>query len=357
MSPSFPTSESLKSCYFFYGEEAFISQQFIQDVTDVLFPGNEGDRQIERFKLDEKGWGEIIDVARTVPFFTSRRLVVVEAANSMAKLTSLEEKILAEYFETCSSQTVMIVVCAGRVKKNAPLVRFFSSLPGASVSIEEMKPLKEGALLSWADRRFRALHKIPAQDALRRLVELTGKNLARINAEIEKIALFTGEVQRVSLDDVNLVSGWVKSFYEWEIGENLEKGDYQQCLLVLDKLLNQEGTKPEFIVGHCSRFFSNMLLAKLYLVEKTMDKKSVFRELKPQIQEKFGDFYKRKFNEFFDLVEGFSLADLNRFIGLLEDVDFKTKTSGAPPQVLLEGFFFEYCRWRNKKKTILSKGR
>jgi DNA polymerase III delta subunit len=355
VSPSLPSPKNLKPCYFFYGEEVFLSHQFIQDVRGILFSEHDEDRHIEKFSLDEKGWGEIIDMARTVPFFASRRLIIIEVTNSKAKLSSLDEKILTEYFETCSSQTVLVIVYPGKVKRSAPVVKFFSSLPPAAVALEEMKPLKDRILLTWIGKKFQTLHKLPTQEALGRLVEVTGNDLTRLNGEIEKIALYTGERQRVNLDDINLVTGWVKSFFDWEMRESLEKGNYRQSLLVVDKLLNKEGAKSEFVLGSVSRFFSNILLAKLYLTEKTKDKKSIFREFKPQIQEKFGGFYTSKFNEFFALVGRFSLADLNRLIGMLEDIDLKIKTSDASLQIQLEGFLFEYCRWLGEDRLILGR--
>jgi DNA polymerase III delta subunit len=349
---SLASTENLKPCYFFFGEETFLAQQFLQKLIDILFHESEEDRHIERCRTDEKSWGEIIDIAREIPFFSSRRLIVAEVTNSKAKLSSIEEKILTGYFETCSSQTVLVIVYAGRVKRSAPLVKFFSSLPRSAVVIEEMKPLRDRALLAWADDKFRALHKIPTPEALHRLVEVTGSDLTQIDSEIEKISLFTGERERVNLDDVNLTSGWVKSFFEWEMGDSLEKGDYQQSLIVLDKLLNKEGIKPEFVMGSFSWFFAKILLAKLSLEEKTKDKKSIFKEFKPQIQEKFGSFYTRKFNEFFALMARFTVADLSRFLGLLEEIDLKIKTSDVPLQVQLEGFLFEYCRWISGGRII-----
>jgi len=355
--PSLSNADKLKPCYLFFGEETFLSQQFIDEAIMMLFPEDEDDRHIERFRLEEKSWGEIIDMARTVPFFSTRRLIIVDVVNSKAKLSALEEKILKEYFETCSNQTVLLVVYPGKVKRSAPLVKFFSSLPASAASVEEMKPLKDRALQSWIENNFQARQKIPTREVLNRLVEVAGNDLTRINGEIEKIALYAGQRQKINLDDVNLVSGWVKSFFEWEIADNLERGDYHRSLLVLDNLLNKEGTKPELILGSYARFFSNLFLAKLYLEERVKDKKAIFKEFKPQIQEKFGDFYTRKYNSFFFSVGRFSFADLNRFIGMLEDIDLKIKTSDSSPQVLLEGFLFEYCRWMGEDRLILKKTR
>ncbi len=353
MNPPLLREDNLHACYFFYGEEPFLARQFIERIKEILIDKDGENNSIEKFRLEEHSWSEIIDVARTVPFFTSRRLIIVEIPDARgAKLSATEEKLLNEYFQTSSTPTVMVVVFSGKVKKSSPLVKFFSSLPSSSVTVEEMRPLKARALLAWIEKQFHMYNKEPTSEATKRLAEVAGNNLGRIHNEIEKIGIYVGEKKQIELDDINQISGWVKSFLEWEIAENLEKGDYEQSLLVLDKLLNKEGIKPEYILGSFSRFFSNLLLAKLLLSEKNKERKSIFREFKPQILEKFGDFYTRKFNEFFSLVDGLSLTDLNRFLTKLEEIDLQIKTSSLSLQTLLEGFLFEYCRFLGEDRVI-----
>ncbi len=346
MSPPHVSGDSFHACYFFYGEEPFLAQEFIEQSKEILAGQDGEDNRVEKFRLEEHSWPEIIDLARTVPFFTSRRLVTVEISDVQgAKLSATEENLLKEYFQTCSAQTVMVVVFSGKVKKSSPLVKFFSSLPSSSVLVEEMRPLKGRALLSWIEKQFHIYDKEPMYDATKRLAEISGNNLGRIHNEIKKIVIYVGEKKQIELDDINQISGWVKSFLEWEIAETLERGDYEQSLIVLDKLLNKEGTRPEYILGTFSRFFSNLLLAKLQLSEKKKERKTIFKEFKPQILEKFGDFYTRKFNEFFSLVDGLSLADLNRFLAMLGEIDLQIKTTSLSLQTLLEGFLYEYCRF------------
>jgi len=353
VSPPLVREENFFPCHFFYGDEPFFARQFIEGAKEILFDKDGVDNSMEKFSLEEHSWSEIIDVARTVPFFASRRLIIVEISDvKEVKLSSTEEKLLNEYFQTCSTQTVMVVVFSGKVRKSFPLVKYFSSLPSSSVNLEEMKALKDWALLPWINKKFQGYGKNPTSDAVKRLAEIAGTNLSRVHNEIEKIVVYVGEKKQIELDDINQISGWVKSFVEWEITENLESGEYEQSLLVLDKLLNKEGTKPMIILGMFSRFFSNLLLAKLLLLEKKKDRKAIFKEFKPQILEKYRDLYTRKFNVFFSLVDSLSLTDLNRFIAKLEKIDLLIKTSTLSLQTLLEGFLFEYCRFLGEDRVI-----
>jgi DNA polymerase III delta subunit len=162
---------------------------------------------------------------------------------------------------------------------------------------------------------------------------------------LDKISAFTGEKKIIELDDVNAISGWIKSFHEWELVDSLEKADFEKGLIVLDNLF-KKSVRPEYILGLTAKFFRDVFLAKLWLREDEKDRKAIFKELRPQIQERFGTFYTNKFREFFALVDRISVTDLKRIISELNEIDSKFKTSDLNTQILLERFLYDYCQMR-----------
>lgn len=346
------TEESVVPCYFFHGEETFPAHQFTEELREALISPDVQDYNVERFNLEDSTWTEIIDLARTVPFFFSWRIIVVEASKGKGEnLTQAEQALLKDYFVSPSSQTVIVIIFYGKIRKNSPLFQFFSSHPLSLVHIKELKPLKEKSLFSWIDRKLTTLGKAATPEAKRRVDELLGNDLRRLSHELEKLATFVGEKKVIELDDVNQVSGWAKTSFEWELGESLEKADLEQSLIVLNNLF-KEGIRSEFILGMIVRFFHEILLAKLWLKEKEKDRKAIFRELKPHIHEGYGRFYMMKFREFFSLVEKLSIKELNGYLDELGQIDFKMKTSDASSQTLLERFLVDYCHERRKERVI-----
>jgi len=177
--------------------------------------------------------------------------------------------------------------------------------------------------------------------------EMVGNDLRNVNNEIEKLVTFVGEKKVIEVDDINQISGWVKTFHEWEMADSLEKADFGQSLVVLNNLF-KESTKPEFIIGIMARFFRDILLAKLWLRDRMKDRRAIFKEFKPQIQEKYGKLYRDKYNVFFTLVDNLSIKELNHFLDELGKIDLKVKTSDVSAQALIEGFLFDYCGLRKK---------
>ena len=345
--------KTLRPCYFFYGEEPFLAEEFVGELREALFSFENQEHNIEKFDLAEQSWMEVLDLARTMPFFfSSRRIIVVNIPMSRGdRLSSIEEKIIKDYFSSPSSHTVLVVIYPGKLKRGAPLFRLFSSLPSSLVWVKELRILKDRVLFEWMERKFSPSEKTVNKDAMARLAELTGNNLTRISHEFEKVAAYVGDKKIIELDDVNSVSGWVKSFYEWEIVDSLEKADFEKGLLVLDNLF-KEGVRPEYVLGITAKFFRDIFLAKLWLKEKEKDKRDIFRELRPHIQERFGNFYSTKFREFFALIDKISMRTLKSLLAKLEEIDLKIKTSDLSAQTLLESFLFNYCQMRKEVGTI-----
>jgi DNA polymerase III delta subunit len=344
--------DNLLPCYFFHGGEPFLAYQFVDELKETLISPDIQDYNVEKFNLEDHSWIEIIDSARTLPFFLSPwRIIVVEAFKGKSEsLTRSEERVLKDYFASPPSKTLLIIIFSGKLRKTSALYKFFSSYPRSLIYAKEIKPLKEKALFAWMERKLSSQGKHCSHEAKKRLEELSGNDLARVNSELEKIITFVGEKKIIDVDDINQVSGWVRSHFEWEIADSLGKADFERGLRVLTNLF-REGTKPEFILGLMVKFFRDIFLAKLWLKEKDMDRKKIFKELRPRIREKYGRFYTEKFREFFSLVERFSLSDLKYALGELEEVDLKIKRSSLAPQILLESFLFDYCRLRKEENV------
>jgi DNA polymerase III delta subunit len=358
--------DRLASCYFFYGEEEYLAELFIRRLRQALITPDAQGFNLERFDLAEMRWADIIDTARTAPFFFSPwRIVVVKASledngdrRGSRKLSSLDEKIIREYFRSPASRTVLVAVISGRIKKSHPLVKFFVSLPPSKVQTRELKPLKTKILHNWMARHLASLGKSATPAALSRLEEIVGNDLRRIDQELEKLAVYTAERKMVDLEDVHQVCDWTRSFVEWDLTDALKKGDLRQSLVTLNRAF-QEGEKPENVLRVLANFFRDLLLSKLWLREGR-DRKEIFSFLKPQIKETFVKLYADEFRALFYLVDNLPLEELNWAIRELEKIDLLIKTSDASAQTMIETFVVEYFERRNQaggKRMASWKGR
>lgn len=346
--------DRLAACYVFYGEEDYLAEEFVRKLKASLVSPDAQGFNVERFDLAGMRWPDIIDTARTAPFFFSPwRIVVVktfeenrEGKENSKKLSALDEKVIREYFRSPASRTVLVVVIAGRVKKIHPLVRFFDSLPRGVVVLRPVKPLKNDDLRAWMMQRLSSLGKSATPDALTRLEAVAGSDLRRIDRELEKLAAFAAERKTIDIEDVFQVCDWTRGFLEWDLADALKKGDQRQSLLTLTRAF-QEGERPENILRVLANFFRDLLLAKLWLKEGR-ERKEIFAFLKPQIKESFVKLYTDEFRALFSLLERLTLEEIYWAVRELEKIDISIKTTEVSVQPLIERFVIEYCR-RQKK--------
>jgi len=335
--------KDVRTGYLFHGEELFPAGQFIEQLKTLLTSPEGEPAAIERHSLGGAGWRDIVDGARNVPFiFSPWRLIIVEAARAaQADLEPDEDAVLREFFASPAPRTVLIVLYAGKLSKASALSRLFEALPESAVEVEELKPLREDKLVEWTDRKTAGLHKRISSEAIDRLIEIVGSDLRLLDSELEKLAAYVGDKTLIELSDVHAVSDWVKSFEEYELTGALERGDIGRAVVILNRLM-AEGGRAEVLIGYLAGFFRDLFQARLAL-DRGLDKREIFREIRPKIKEYYG-FYRERFRDFFAAAEGLSKADLIRFIVELERVDVKLKTTDSDPQALLEAFFYEYGR-------------
>lgn len=368
--------DNLLAGYVFFGEETYLADEFVNELAKTLAASAAGEFHLTRFELGEAKWAEIIDTARTVPFlFEPWRALVVrfperkanadrgwgrkgEAGKDEARgprfLAALDQALLRDYFAAPPSRTVLVIVLPGRLKKSDGAVRFFSSLPKSAVTVTEIKPLKDDALMRRAAEKARSLGKTLTDSANARLCEIVGSDLRRLMNEIEKLAIFVGERKGIEADDVDQATAWQRSFESYELDDALMAADLEKGAAVLNVLL-AEGERPEQIVARLAGHLRTVLSAQTRLRERSKSREEIFRETYPYIQKTYG-FYKEKYEAFFGVVDGLSPSHLNSLLGKLRRADMRLKTTDAKPQPLFEAFLWEYCAAR-KRKTLISEER
>jgi DNA polymerase III subunit delta len=363
--------ETLLAGYVFFGEDDYQAEEFVDELARLLAASAGGELHLARFDLDEAKWRDVIDAARTAPFlFEPWRALVVriperkspdkkasvdgEEGRGTKYLTATDQKVLKDYFADPPLRTVIVVIRAGRVRRDDAMVRFFQSLPKSAVSVMEMKRLTEYRLKQRAEDKARALGKTLTERAKTRLIDLLGQDLRLMMNEVAKLAVFVGDKKGIEESDVDLATAGQRSFQAYELDDALAAADFARGTAILADLF-AEGERSEVIVGRLAGFFRNVLAAQTWLREKSRTKDEIFQVFFPNISRNYADLYRRKYEEFFGVVEGLSPAELDGLLGRLARLDRTLKTTSttdAGEKILLEAFLREYCLVRKKRPAI-----
>ena len=341
--------DSLLSGYVFFGEEEYLAEEFIEELERALTASAGGELHLTRMDLDESRWRDIVDTARTAPFlFEPWRAIVVrvperkpgsdrgadrkagadgEEGRGSKFLSPIDQKILKAYFADPPSRTVIVVIRAGRVRRDDAFVRFFQSLPKTAVSVTEMKRLNPPALMRRADEKARALGKTLTEGARKRLFDFLGQDLRLMMNEISKLAVFVGDKKGIEEADVDQATAGQRSFQAYDLDDALAAADFAKGAAVLAELY-AEGERSEVIVGRLAGFFRNVLAAQTWLREKSRTKDEIFQGFFPYISKGWGDLYRGKYENFFGVVEGLDPAQLNALLTKLRQLDRTLGSTG-----------------------------
>jgi DNA polymerase-3 subunit delta len=192
----------------------------------------------------------IVRSAKTLPFMTHRRLVVVRRAQALAARGA---ETLAAYARDPNPATCLLLLAdeslaASRERRADHWL--LATLPAAAVVA---LPLRRGrALEDWLKQRAAAEGLTVSDEAARLLVQWVGEDGARLLGEARKAALVGGpEHHRVGVNEVAAVVGEHRVSDVFELTRAVERRDLGQALRTLDRLLATE--EPVFLLALLTR--------------------------------------------------------------------------------------------------------
>jgi len=226
--------------YVLYGDEPFLKRQVLNSLRLWALGSESGDAGMSVHAGDTATFAAVYDELETAPFFSPRRLVVIDSADPFvtAFRATLEKKV-KELPET----SVLVL----DVKTWASNTRLYK-LIGSDAAIDCKTP-PAAKLVSWCVQRARAEHKAElANSAAALLVDLVGQEMGLLDQELEKLAVFVGTRGRIESADVDKLVGHSRSQDTWKIFDAIGAGRTGEALTILERLFDQ-GDEPLRMLG------------------------------------------------------------------------------------------------------------
>lgn len=308
---------------FIYGEEQFLVERAVHMLLEKAIDPSLKDFNLNVYFGNESKGVDIVDSAQTLPMFAERRAVLVKRAEQL-KAEALE--IMLPYVKNPAAGTSLILTGTKidqrkkffiEFKKHGVLVeykRFYDNkLPGfiQSESVSQGKPIEAAAaeLLS----------------------VLIGNNLQELSSQIEKLVVYAGTKQRITVDDVRTIASSSKAFTAFELAKFLGLRDLSNSVKSLDALF-LNGEEAPMMIGALTRHFRQLWRVR-ELLDKKMPQADIGREL--------------SINSFFlgDIIaqaRNFSRRELKQIFDEFYRCDVASKTGGQP-YTLLHGLTMGIC--------------
>ena len=186
---------SFKPVYLFYGEEAYLKQQYKNRLKDAVLP--EGDT-INLSIYSGKGIDveEMIAQADTMPFFAEHRLLLIEDSGFFKNANQQ----LADYIPSIPEGTIMLFV-ESEVDKRGKLYKAVNK-KGSAV---EFTAQNEQTLTRWILGILKSEKKMITSGAMKLFLEKTGTDMERIRQELEKLICYCMEKESITEEDVAVI--------------------------------------------------------------------------------------------------------------------------------------------------------
>ena len=224
-----PDAPGLKPVYAVYGDEPYLRHEAIESICRLALGSDPDDLAITRFAGDKSNLANVLDEARTLPFLSPKRVVVVEDADAFVSAHRAE---LEHYTEHPSSSGVLVL----SVKSWPGNTRLAKRVEQVGVAVECTAP-SEAALPAWLISLARARGVKLEKDAAQLLVELVGPEPGVLSSEVEKLSVYVGDKKVIGSDDVARMVGAGRVQAIWKVIDAATVGQTSRALIDLDRLI------------------------------------------------------------------------------------------------------------------------
>jgi DNA polymerase-3 subunit delta len=268
-------SRKLRPAYVFVGDEAFFRKRFRDAILEHLVPADLRDFSLFEFDLAENDLAEVLDRARTPSLMAPFQVFFVRGVKNFFGRGSNEEK-LAAIEEYCKNPNpdALIVFVADHISIPADVRRMemqdkeryqrIRETMGQYCGIVELARVEEGEAVRWISEycasRPASVKMDP--DGARELVDALGGDMMMISNELEKLMLYVGARNRITLGDVETMVLAAKQRSLYELTDAISAKERVRALEVLDAILSS-GEGEEAAIGHIymlAKTFRQMLV-------------------------------------------------------------------------------------------------
>ena len=305
------TTNSKKTCtiYVIQGKDDFLVNKNCQQLTDQLL--SEDDKQMGLLAMDPDKTiaAELFDELRTLPFLASKKVVLLKNAD---KFVTANRELLEKYFDSPSNSGTLIMTVKTWLK-TTKLAKKLKSI-GQLIAVEEIK--KSYQLADFIVNYARENHKKKlSKDLATMIVELTGDDTGRLTSEIDKLATYINDRDKITAEDISAIVGNNRFFDAFNVINAMANGNAEQSIGRLRRMFASDKSAEYTVVGAFAYHFRQMFNAKCML-EKGLNIAQVAKECRIW-QDKDG---------FFRRLKKLRLEQLGKIMSQLARIDHENKT-------------------------------
>jgi DNA polymerase III subunit delta len=280
----------LRAGYVLIGDEIFLFERCRQAVLEALVPKDLRDFCLSDLDLTETSIFEVLDRARTPSLMAPFQVFFVRGLKALYTRGAKKEEFAAieEYFRSLNPRCVILFV-ADHIRIPSDPRRMdmedknryerIRETLGEWCGLVELARVDEADALKWIVQESEREGVKCDPDAARELADALGADMMLISSELNKLLLYVGKKQQVTLGDVETMVLAAKQRSLYELTDAISAKDTARALKLLQGLLNASDGGEDSAIGHLymlARTFRQMLV----ILEKNVrDPRAIWQAL------------------------------------------------------------------------------
>lgn len=310
--------------YFLYGEEPFLVERAGKRIMELAIDPAMKDFNLNVYYGAECKGTEILDTAQTLPMFSDRRLVVVRQADKLPVAT--QEGLLPYLANPCPETCLLFLAAKPDLRR-----KFFTELKKQQGSLE-FKKLYDNKLGPFIVSEAQAQGKKIDGAGAEMLAFMVGNNLQELVSQIEKAALYIGNLPVIGVEDVKAIVSQSKEYSAFELARFIGEKNLSKALATLQSML-QNGEEAIMILGALASHFR-----RIWRIRELLDQKVAPADISKQL--KIHQFF---LNEQVSQARKYPVPELEALFERLYQGDIGIKT-GASSATVLQGLVYDSCK-------------
>ena len=217
--------KKFKPVYWLEGEEVYYIDQVMNYAEHHILSEADAGFNLTIFYGKDAQWPEIVNACMRYPMFAEKQVVLLKEAQQMKDIDKLEA-----YIDKPLSSTIFVVSYKEKkVDGRSKLAKLLKD-KGEVLSTKKMY---DNQLPEWTKELIASKGFSITPKALMLLVDHIGNDLARINNEIEKLAVNLVSRKNITEDDIEEYIGISKEYNVFELQEALGKKDLGKAMRII----------------------------------------------------------------------------------------------------------------------------
>lgn len=247
--------------YAIFGGDDFLQRRALRQTIDQVLGADRDPMSVVEFDGPIAELADVLDACRTMSLMAPITVICIRDADDFI---SEHRKALERYLQSPSPSGVLVMVMNHKLAKSTLLFKEIERI-GRNILCE---PPKSYELPKWVAEQARIEYDCGIDSAAaRRLVELAGDDLGRLDSELAKLSTYVSPQRSIRTSDVESLVGAWRVEKVFGITDAITRKDARGALFLWDQVLANDRGAPFLAIGGLAHGFRRLAAAK-HLVEQ-----------------------------------------------------------------------------------------